>query len=222
MYTSISRVCCVNMHDCAGEKSAGNGSTWFVERFWKYIASLSLSLLSPHIRVDHPFLFFFFLTFCLASLAFRPIPTYFSHSHSISYRSHPLSLILPLSPATLSLHSTRPRIALLAALLELSRESRQERAECNYSCTREGRRSLFCAEICAVVRNERVSRKISLRFPRVCARYPHTYPRVILVCDKPLGDCRKINYTTVSAMFRFSFFLHFFFFFYTVHIFSSL
>ena len=90
-----------NMHDCAGEKSAGNGSMRFVERFWKYIASLfSLSKW----RESH------FLTFCLTSLAFRPIPTCFrsliqSHIAFIPTLSFSLDA---LSPATLSLHSTQP------------------------------------------------------------------------------------------------------------------
>jgi len=120
-----------------------------------------------------------FLTFCLTSLAFRPIPTCFCSpiQSSLSYPlSHSFSMLFLLQ---LSRYIQRNRE--LYRLLELSCESHRRANGVQITLTREERHFFFCAEIYVVIRNERVSRK----FLRVCVTHG------ILVCDKLSATVEK-------------------------------
>lgn len=141
VYTSISRVCYVY---CAGEKKVGRKWKYAIHgTIWKYIAFLSFSL-SFSLRIGK----FIFLIFCLALLAFRPIPTCFRtsiqslivHSHSLilsrcSFSRNPLVTFNAAANCTGELR---------CSLFELSRESHQERASIKYSLTCARRDVFFC------------------------------------------------------------------------------
>lgn len=142
VYTSISRVCCVI---CMIVR-ARSRPEMEVRDSWNDLEVHRFSLFS--FRMGRPIFFLFFFTFYLASLAFRPIPTCFrTPIQSLIVHTH--SLILSFSLSTLFLSQPSRYIQrgreLRCGLLELSRESRQERVEyTSYSYAREGRRSVSC------------------------------------------------------------------------------
>jgi len=154
-----------------------NGSTRFVEQSG---STSLLSFLSSN-RETH-----FFKTFRLASLAFRPIPTCFSHSHSISHRSHPLSLILSRRS-----FSRNPLVTFNAGANRVAAYSNCHvnlvKSEYKLLLAREGRRFSFVLRFMpSYVTKESVENFIKI--PRMCVTH---VPESISVCDKLSATVEK-------------------------------
>lgn len=155
VYTSISRVCCAI---CMIVR-ARSRPEMEVRDSWNDLEVRRFSLFS--FRMGRPIFFFFFFTFYLASLAFRPIPTCFrTPIQSLIVHTHSLILSFSLSRRSFS---RNPLVTFNANCVAAYSNCHVNLVKSEWSIqvtlTRARGDVPFRAEIYAVVRNERVSRK---------------------------------------------------------------